>query len=200
MLVSPAAFGQHMTRALRASTFFGMNFAPETALGLSIVWSLKTCVLSHLSAISSEKRFLGLKSKVVILLCAICSTCRRILGLILFFTPAFGLFDILNHWEAEKIPFRVRLNHAKQFGIKNSSVLEFRRKHKEVAMEMLYNLLANFIFSFCKLVPLWYTGIVYTCSSRLYLMINFLCSCPNPDAASLFAMADHKQGRGEHIL
>ena len=256
------------------ATFFGINFAPETALGLSIVWSLKTCVLSHLSAISSEKRFLGLKSKVVILLCAICSTCRRILGLILFFTPAFGLFDILNHWKAEKIPFRVRLNHAKQFGInpqdriklrgledailwteldrwdysnvdipkppeyniytgltlgetfglfialsfvqfmvlgmvkfftsekfrdqkeknynkmihlleclnlsfpyqdwdrENSTVLEFRRKHKEVAMEMLYNLLANFIFSFCKLVPLWYTGIqkyIYRQSFRVKL-------------------------------
>ena len=61
VLVSPAAFGQHMTRALRASTFFGMNFAPETALGLSIVWSLKTCVLSHLSAISSEKKIFGLE-------------------------------------------------------------------------------------------------------------------------------------------
>ena len=43
--------------------------------------------------------------------------------------------------------------------IENSTVLEFRRKHKEVAIEMLLNLLTNSVFSFCQLVPLWYTGI-----------------------------------------
>ena len=220
-----------------------------------------TVVLSHIRAISSEKRNLGLKAKLVVLLWAVCSTCRRILGLILFLAPAFGLFKILNHWQAEQIPFRVRQNQAKRFGInpedriklrglqsdilwdeldrwdysnvadptapdytiytglslgvtfgllialsfvqmmvlgmvkyftsekfgakteknynrmihlleclnlsfpfqdwdrENCSVLDYRRKHKEVGIEMLLNLVTNSLFSFCKLIPLWYTGI-----------------------------------------
>ena len=252
--------------------FLGFDFTPETVLGLSIAWSLKTCVFCHLKAISSEKGLLGMKSKIVIFLWAVCSSCRRILGLVLFFVPSFGLFDILNHWIAEKVPFRVRLNHSKRFGINSedrimlrglnqrilwteldnwdytdaesptppdymiytgltlgetfvvlmilsfvqlivlgfvksftsekfrsgteilynklihlieclnlafpyqdwdrekSSVPEFKRKHKEVANEMFFNLLTNTIFNFCQLIPLWYTGMNISNNSNPYLI------------------------------
>ena len=97
-----------------SSSFLGINFTPETVLLLSIAWSLKTCVSSHIRAIATEKQFLGLKAKAVIFLWAVCSTCRRILSMVMFWTPCFGLFGILSHWNFEQVGYKVRIDYAAQ--------------------------------------------------------------------------------------
>ena len=56
-------------------------------------------------------------SKIFIFLWGIFAMTRRILSIIVFFTPSLGLFSLLHHWKWEQIPFRVRLDYAKRFTI-----------------------------------------------------------------------------------
>ena len=241
-----------------SSTFFGIPFSPKTVLILSIIWSVKTCISSHIRVIATENQFLGLKAKAVIFLWAACSTCRRILSMVMFWTPSFGLFGILSHWLYEQIGFKARLDYADQImpsdkiqlrGLKEeilwtqldrwcyddpdypepppysiytgltiketmiafmalsfihclvlglvkyktsekfrnpsekvlnkmlhlleginlshpfqdwdqeeTTVPEFRRRHKDVIKEMVACMLTNSVFSFIKLIPIWFTG------------------------------------------
>ena len=95
----------------------GIYFNPEAALALSIALSLKTCITTHLGAISKEKIFFPMTSKIIVVIWAIFSTCRRLLAIVIFFVPSFGLLDLLYHWKAEQIPFKVRLKNADNYQI-----------------------------------------------------------------------------------
>ena len=56
-------------------------------------------------------------SKIIIFAWGIFAILRRILSIILMFIPSLGLFDLLHHWKYEQIPFKVRLEYAKNFPI-----------------------------------------------------------------------------------
>ena len=92
----------------KLDSMFGIPMDPKTALGFSIAWSMKTCVGLHLKSVVVHKGFFPMKPKIAVWTWGLFGTLRRILSVVTFFTPFFGLFDILNHWKAEQIPFAVR--------------------------------------------------------------------------------------------
>ena len=100
-------------------TFFTQDSAldPVTVIILSVCWSLKTSILLHVKILSLEKGFFGFKAKTAAFLWGLVASIRRVMGIVIFFTPCLGLMDLLWHWHAEQFPFQVRLNHAKRFNI-----------------------------------------------------------------------------------
>ena len=100
------------------TTFLGVEIEPQVALFLSIIWSLKTCIFHHLKAIvGNVNAFFPTKAKILILLWGLFGALRRVLSLIMFFTPSLGLFHILYHWKAELIPYKIRQEYAKKIKI-----------------------------------------------------------------------------------
>ena len=103
---------------------------PVTVIILSVCWSLKTSILLHVKILSLEKGFFGFKAKTAAFLWGLVASVRRVMGIVIFFTPCLGLMDLLWHWHAEQFPFQVRLDHAKRFNITLSSLDEQIQLHK----------------------------------------------------------------------
>ena len=95
------------------SFIMGIMMDPVTVLTLSVSWSLRTCMALHLKSITAEKGFIKITSKIAVFLWAMFATLRRVLAIVAYFIPSLGLFGILHHWRAEKIPFRIRLAYAR---------------------------------------------------------------------------------------
>ena len=76
---------------------------------VSIIWSLQTSIKEIMKAMSLEKAHFTMISKVAVLVFAVFSTVTKILANISYFAPGLGLFDLLNHWRAEQVPFAVSL-------------------------------------------------------------------------------------------
>ena len=77
-----------------------------TLLVLSILWSFKTSITTHISIKSAEKDgFLGFNAKCVLGLRSFLCTITRIACIILFFAPFLGLLDLMSHWKAEQYSF-----------------------------------------------------------------------------------------------
>ena len=72
---------------------------------LSIALSLRTIYFAYLKTVSIEKPYLPTTSKLVLFAWIIISGTLRLMVVVLFFTPAFGLFSTLSHWRMEQIPF-----------------------------------------------------------------------------------------------
>ena len=68
-------------------------------------------MLLHLKSVATEKGFIKITSKIFVFLWGAFAVMRRVLAIVVFFIPCMGLFSILFHWEAEKIPFRIRLKY-----------------------------------------------------------------------------------------
>ena len=83
-----------------------MGIDPTTFLTLSILWSFQTSLKTHYKTIMTEKGFLSFPSKVLVISWAWFATVRRIVGIVAFFAPSLGLFDLLYHWKYEQMPFR----------------------------------------------------------------------------------------------
>ena len=65
-------------------------------------------LMSH--SLSLEKTFFPITAKIFVHLLTLFSVCKRILVLVVFFVPSFGLFRLLVHWTNEQVPFAVRQN------------------------------------------------------------------------------------------
>ena len=74
-------------------------------LYISIFWSVKTLWFVHLKSVTVEKPFCPIKAKALVFLWGVFSSIKRILVVVMFFVPGFGLFSLLYHWRAEQIPF-----------------------------------------------------------------------------------------------
>ena len=94
----------------RTKSFLGLS--PIAVLVLSISWSLVSCIKRHLSFIRMEKGFFPTKAKVVVLFWLVFATFRRIFSCVAFFIPSLGLFNILHHWQAERLPYKIRLDYS----------------------------------------------------------------------------------------
>ena len=92
----------------------------EVFLALSIALSVKTIYLVTLKSIATLKPFLGFTSKLVLMLWIIFSVSARVMAIVLFFTPSFGLFSILGHWKLEQTPYSETLNE--RFEATNNTV------------------------------------------------------------------------------
>ena len=77
----------------------------DTLIIFSIFWSIKTVINLHLKAASIEKTHLKTSSKIGLVLISLFCSCARLLSIVCFFTPFIGLFNLLNHYKAEQIPF-----------------------------------------------------------------------------------------------
>ena len=97
----------------KQSSFMGIMMDSRAVLALSVSWSLRTCMALHLKSITAEKGFIKITSKIAVFLWAMFATLRRVLAIVAYFIPSLGLFGILHHWRAEKIPFRIRLAYAR---------------------------------------------------------------------------------------
>ena len=95
-----------LNEVFRKDSIFGLPI--EVVLTFSIIWSLQTLTLLHLKTIALEKGFLPFTAKVSIFFWGTMATAKRILSMVAFFIPSLGLFNILYHWQAEKLPFFIR--------------------------------------------------------------------------------------------
>ena len=77
----------------------------STAITLSIVWSLISCIRSHMKGISKKREYFPAVSYTIMVIFATCSISLRIFSYTLFLTPALGLFSILRHLQGEMYPF-----------------------------------------------------------------------------------------------
>ena len=91
---------------------FGLD--PYTVLGLSISWSILSCVRMHTKLIALEKGFCKMTTRIFIFVWGTFATLRRILSIIAMFIPSLGLFTILHHWRWEQFPYKARLEYAKR--------------------------------------------------------------------------------------
>ena len=102
----------------------GINMNPILILYISITITLKSCFTLHYKAIKTEKQFVSFTSQIFILFWGLFSSMRRILSIICFFMPTFGVFSILYHHKAE-LPFSIwkkynRTEKLSLYGLKES--------------------------------------------------------------------------------
>ena len=84
----------------------------QTLLGVYIALSMKTSLSLHMKSMNTEKGFLPFSSRIFVGFWALFGTLRRTLGILAFFLPAMGLFNILHHIKFEKVAFKIRLDYA----------------------------------------------------------------------------------------
>ena len=77
---------------------------------LSILLSWKSICFTSLKTIKISKSYLPFTTSFLLFPWIIISASIRILVVVLYFTPGFGLFSILNHWKFEQTKFSDTLN------------------------------------------------------------------------------------------
>ena len=101
-----------LSAIVESSSFFWMKEIDSTIfLGLSIIWSMKSCISLQLKSIAVKKGYCPFKTKLILVGYFLFSTLRRILSIVMFFAPSLGLFSILHHWQEEQIPFKIRMEY-----------------------------------------------------------------------------------------
>ena len=86
---------------------FGVSLDPFTFIILSVILSLKTSILLHVRILSMEKGYFNFKAKTATFLWGLVASVRRVVGIVIFFSPSLGLLDLLWHWHAEQFPYQV---------------------------------------------------------------------------------------------
>ena len=81
---------------------------PRTGFSLEIINCLVSFV-KYLNKIHIHS-FSFLQAKLAAVLWGSVASVRRVLGIVMFFTPALGILDLLWHWHAERVPFKVSNN------------------------------------------------------------------------------------------
>jgi len=88
-------------------SFIGLHIANTTLLILSVIWSLKTMVMTYINIKKEGKGgVLRLTAKLALLLYGLLGYSLRITCTIAWFAPFLGLGSILAHWTAEQIPLK----------------------------------------------------------------------------------------------
>ena len=108
MTETPTTGGLETIFGVSSTLFLGAH----GVLAISILLSMKSSISLHMKSIKLEKGFFPFKSIIFVLLWGLFATLRRTLGIVAFFIPSLGLFDILHHFEYEKIKFKIRMDYA----------------------------------------------------------------------------------------
>ena len=95
----------------------------QTLLGVYIALSMKTSLSLHMKSMKTEKGFLPFSSRIFVGFWALFGTLRRTLGILAFFLPAMGLFNILHHIKFEKVGFKIRLDYASTISVEDKIAL-----------------------------------------------------------------------------
>ena len=96
------------TGGLEAIFDEGKTWDANTILAVSVTWSIFSTIKTHTNLTILEKGFCPTTSKLFVLAWATFATLRRILSLVACFIPSLGLFNLLNHWKYEQVPFQFR--------------------------------------------------------------------------------------------
>ena len=91
-----------------------LMMSADSVLLISTLWSFKTCVTLHMKQINSDKVYLRVTSKIFVFFWGLFATTKRVMAIIGMFIPSMGLFSLLHHWQAEQIPFKMRLRKAQE--------------------------------------------------------------------------------------
>ena len=94
------------------SEFFMIS--ADSVLLISTLWSFKTCVMLHLKQIKSDKAYLPITSQIFVFFWGLFASAKRVMAIIGMFIPSMGLFSLLHHWQAEQIPFKIRLRKSQE--------------------------------------------------------------------------------------
>ena len=99
----------------------GIDVTSQIVLTLSILWSFNSCVLSHINGLKCQREHFPFKSKIIAALYTAFACTKRIISIVLYFTPPLGLFSLLRHLQAENTPWHPDLddllkNDTIQFG------------------------------------------------------------------------------------
>ena len=90
------------TKATRESAGLLLDSKIEFLFLFSFIWSLVSCIRSHIAALSARRTRFPFASQVVVALYALMSITTRLLVIIIYFTPSLGLFNVLRHWQGEQ--------------------------------------------------------------------------------------------------
>ena len=84
----------------------------QTLLILSLTGSFIGCIFSSMTGISMNREHFPAMSKVVFLAFVKFAFLSKVLSIIMYFTPALGLFNVLQHWKYEQIPWNNEIIHS----------------------------------------------------------------------------------------
>ena len=82
---------------------FYMN--PKVALGISISWSLFSCIKSQIKGMAKKRQHATTMANVLLLIFTSTSIALRVFSSTLYLTPALGLFNTLRHLQGEMYPY-----------------------------------------------------------------------------------------------
>ena len=83
----------------------------DTALAISITWSLISCITAFFKGISKKRKHSTAASNGIILVYAAVSVFIRTFSIILYWTPCLGLMNCLRHLQGEMYPFYLPYNY-----------------------------------------------------------------------------------------
>ena len=81
----------------------------RTLLVLSLLASFIGCLFSYLKGLSTNREHFPILSKVMAVSFVTPALLSRVICIIMYFTPALGLFGVLQHWKNEQIPWNIDL-------------------------------------------------------------------------------------------
>ena len=105
----------------------------STIIFLTTLWSFKSCILLQRKVIKTEKGFLPFTSDLVITFWSTMAVGRRIMAIIVWFLPCLGLFNLLIHWKAEQIPFKVRMQHHENNIMTAGDIIQLNHMRRNVS-------------------------------------------------------------------
>ena len=103
------------TRGLETVFTSERRVSTELLLLLSVIWSLRTSITTRIKAKKAALGgFMPSVASALIGVRALLNTGVKVGCVLFFFAPYMGLFDILSHWHAEKLPLASDLNMMKK--------------------------------------------------------------------------------------
>ena len=77
----------------------------QTLLILSLIGGFIGCLFSYMKGISMNRVHFPVSSKIMVLSYVKFALLTKLLSIVMYFTPVLGLFNVLQHWKYEKIPW-----------------------------------------------------------------------------------------------
>ena len=88
-------------------------------LSFSMLWSLKSCIFSNLTAMSAKREHFPIMSKLFAGLHTFYASTCKVLTIVIYFTPSLGLFNCLRHLQAEQTQWHP---HLKKYFVINGTI------------------------------------------------------------------------------
>ena len=88
---------------------FGISIPPAVFIVLNMVWSLYSCWKAFVRGMSATKDHFPSTSTYILGAYVVLSVAIRCVNAMIFLAPSLGLFDLLRHYQGEKIPFETAI-------------------------------------------------------------------------------------------